>query len=29
MRDVTAAKPLVMILLMIFPDSDAPARDQE
>ena len=30
MRDVAAAKPQVMllILLMIFPDSDAPSQDQ-
>jgi uncharacterized membrane protein YhaH (DUF805 family) len=33
MRDVTAATPLVMlmilIVLMIFPGSDGPAQDQE
>jgi hypothetical protein len=33
MRDVAAAKPrfllMILILLMIFPDGDAPFQDQE
>jgi hypothetical protein len=33
MRDVTPAKSpvllMILILLMIFPDSDAPSQDQE
>jgi hypothetical protein len=33
MRDVTATKPpvllMILILLMIFPDGDAPSEDQE
>jgi hypothetical protein len=33
MRDVAAAKPrillMILLLLMIFPDGDAPSEDQE